>query len=72
MIEAVVGGLLSVLVNTIQIQNADFFYWRAENEKNKACHWEYVGKTPANPNEPSLAFFDNVWWKHICEDKPDD
>ena len=34
MIEAIIGGILSGLVNVVQVENADFFYQRALNKKN--------------------------------------
>jgi len=67
MIEAVFGGLLTVIVNIWQMENTDFFYWKSVNEKAKECTWEYVGKT--TPKGPSITLYGNIYWKHQCEEK---
>ena len=39
------------------------------NNKNMTCVWEYVGKKKPEPQNPSLTFLGNVYYKQKCVTK---
>ena len=61
--------ILGIVFNIYTLDNIDFFYQRANNNKNMTCVWEYVGKKKPEPQNPSLTFLGNVYYKQKCVTK---
>jgi hypothetical protein len=61
--------ILGLVFNIYTLDNIDFFYQRANNNKNMTCVWEYVGKKKPDPQNPSLTFLGNVYYKQKCVTK---
>ena len=47
----------------------DFFRQRSANNKTMNCRWVYVGKKKPDPQNPSLTFFGDVYYKQQCVKK---
>ena len=61
--------IIGIVLNLYTLDNIDFFYQRANNNKNMTCVWEYVGKKKPGPQNPSLTFLGNVYYKQKCVTK---
>ena len=58
--------IIGIVLNLYTLDNIDFFYQRANNNKNMTCVWEYVGKKKPDPHNPSITFLGNVYYKQKC------
>ena len=61
--------MIGIVLDLYTLDNIDFFYQRANNNKNMTCVWEYVGKKKPEPQNPSLTFLGNVYYKQKCVTK---
>ena len=61
--------IIGIVLNLYTLDNIDFFYQRANNNKNMTCVWEYVGKKKPELQNPSLTILGNVYYKQKCVTK---
>jgi len=61
--------IFGIIFNIYTLDNIDFFYQRANNNKTMNCRWEYVGKTKADSGNASITLLGNVFYKQKCVTK---